>query len=94
MVLVKMEYDVPAEKQADYIKATNEQIKPFWESIGCKAYDIWQVAENETKFVKTMLFEDMPGMKETMANKDADPVKATFFQFAENVSRMVCTKKT
>jgi hypothetical protein len=94
MVLVKMEYDVPVEKQADYIQATNEKIKPFWESIGCKAYDIWQVGESETKFVKTMIFEDMPGMKETMANKEADPVKAIFFQFAENVSRVVCTKKT
>ena len=94
MVLVKMEFDVPVEKQADYIQATNEKIKPFWESIGCKAYDIWQVGESETKFVKTMIFEDMPGMKETMANKEADPVKAIFFQFAENVSRVVCTKKT
>jgi len=94
MVLVKMEYDVPVEKQEDYIKATNEKIKPFWESIGCKGYDIWQVAESETKFVKTMLFEDMNGMKEIMANKEADPVKALYFQFAENVSRMACTKKT
>jgi hypothetical protein len=94
MVLVKMEFDVPVEKQADYIQATNEKIKPFWESIGCKAYDIWQVAESQTKFVKTMLFENMPAMKEIMANKEADPVKAIFFQFAENVSRMACTKKT
>ena len=48
MVTVIYEYDVPVEKQAEYVQATKEKIKPFWESIGCNAYDIWQVAESET----------------------------------------------
>lgn len=94
MVTVIFEYDVPVEKQAEYIQATKEKIKPLWESIGCKAYDIWQVAENETEFVKTMLFEDLTAMKETMANREADQVKEIFGQFAENVSRKVCVKVT
>ena len=63
MVTVIYEYDVPVEKQDEYVQATKEKIKPFWESIGCKAYDIWQVAESETRFIKTMLFEDMSAMK-------------------------------
>jgi quinol monooxygenase YgiN len=94
MVTVVYEYDVPVEKQAEYVQATKEKIKPFWESIGCKAYDIWQVAESETRFIKTMLFEDMPAMKETVAKKEADPFKELWYKFAENVSRKICVKKT
>lgn len=94
MVMVMFEYDVAVEKQAEYIRATREQIKPLWESIGCKSYDVWQPTGGGTGFVKTMLFEDMTGMKETMANQKADPVKKIFGQFAENVSRKVCEKTT
>jgi hypothetical protein len=94
MVTVIFEYDIPVGKQAEYIQTTKEEIKPLWESIGCKAYDIWKVAEGETGFVKTMLFEDSSTMKEAMANKKADPVKEIFGRFAENVSRKVCAKMT
>ena len=94
MVTVIFEYDVPVGKQSEYIQATKEKIKPLWESIGCKAYDIWRVAESETGFVKTMLFEDLTVMKETMANKEADPIKEIFGQYAENVSRKACVKVT
>ena len=94
MVTVIFEYDIPVEKQVEYIDVTKETIKPQWESIGCKAYDIWQTAEKETGFVKTMLFEDLTAMKETMALKEADPIKKIFGQFAENVSRKVCVKVT
>ena len=94
MVTVIFEYDIPVEKQAEYIQTTKEKIKPLWESIGCTAYDIWQVAENKTGFIKTMLFEDISAMKETMAKKEADPVKEIFGRFAENVSRKVCVKVT
>ena len=94
MVTVIFEYDIPMEKQAEYIGVTKETIKPQWESLGCKAYDIWQLAEKETGFVKTMLFEDLTAMKEIMAHKEADPIKKIFGQFAENVSRKVCVKVT
>jgi len=94
MVTVLYEYDVPVEKQAEYVQATKEKIKPFWESIGCTAYDIWQVAGSETKFIKTMLFKDMSTMKETVDKKEADPFKELWYTFAENVSRKICAKKT
>ena len=86
MVSVIFQYDIPVEKQAEYVQVTKEKIKPLWESIGCKAYDIWQVADSETGFIKTMLFEDVPGMKATMAKREADHVKELFGKFAENVS--------
>jgi quinol monooxygenase YgiN len=94
MITVIFEYDVAAENQEAYVKATREEIKPFWESIGCQAYDIWQVKESETGFVKTMLFEDAAAMKTAMTDESADAVKATFFKFAQNVSRKVCLKMT
>jgi hypothetical protein len=94
MVTVLFEYDIPIEKQAEYLLVTKEKIKPLWESIGCKAYDVWQVAGSETRFVKTMLFGDMSAMKAILAREEADSVKKIFGQFAENVSRKVCAKKT
>jgi hypothetical protein len=94
MLTVIFEYDVAVESQDVYVQTTIEKIKPFWESIGCKAYDIWQVKESETGFVKTMFFEDAAAMKSAMENKKADAIKEIFFKFAQNVSRKVCLKKT
>ena len=74
-------------------KLTQDKIKPFWEANGCQSYTVWQVAESETGFVKEMLFESMPAMKETMALKQADPIKELYFKFATDVSRKIITKK-
>ncbi|MBI5583463.1 MAG: hypothetical protein HY892_06545 [Deltaproteobacteria bacterium] len=94
MVTLIFEYDIPIEKQAEYIQLTKEKIKPLWESVGCQGYDIWQVAGSETRFFKTMLFGDMSAMQATLARKETDSAKEIFGKFAENVSRKVCTKKT
>jgi hypothetical protein len=94
MITMIFEYDIAVEKQVEYIQTTKEKIKPLWESIGCKAYDIWQVADSKTGFIKTMLFEDVSEMKKIMTKKEADHVKQLFGKFAENVSRKVCEKKT
>lgn len=94
MITVIFEYDVAVENQDGYIKTTREKIKPLWESVGCKMYDIWQVKESETGFVKTMVFEDAAAMKAAMADKKADAVKELFYKYAQNVTRKVCLKKT
>ncbi|MDR3568652.1 MAG: hypothetical protein P4L43_11560 [Syntrophobacteraceae bacterium] len=94
MVMAIFEYDVALEKQAEYIRMTQEEIKPLWESLGCKSYDVWQPTGGGTGFVKSMLFEDMAGMKQIMANQAAEPAKKIFGRFAENVSRKVCEKRT
>ena len=47
MITIIFEYQVAAGKQEAYIQTTREKIKPFWESIGCTAYDIWQVKESD-----------------------------------------------
>ncbi len=94
MITVIFEYDVAAENQDAYVQTTREKIKPLWESIGCASYDIWQVKDSETGFVKTMLFKDMNAMKAAMADKKADAVKELFYKFAQNISRKVVLKKT
>jgi len=94
MVTMIFTYDIPGEKQSEYVRITQEKVKPLWESIGCKAYDIWKVADSETGFIKTMLFEDASELKNSMAREEATPVKEIFGKFAENVSRKMCTKMT
>jgi len=93
MVKVVFQYNVAKEKQAEYLKLTQEKIKPFWEANGCQSYSVWQVGESETGFVKEMFFDSMPRMKETMALKQADPIKELYFKFATDVSRKVITQK-
>lgn len=93
MVKVVFEYDVLAEKQNEYLQVTKESIKPFWENNGCQSYDVWQVSESQTKFVKEMLFDDLPAVKGTLALKEAEPIKNLFRQFAQNVSRKICLQR-
>ncbi len=89
-------FDVAGEKQAEYIKATKETIKPFWESHGCQSYDIWQVADGGTAFMKIMLFADPDAMKKsTEGNAEAaKPVVQLWSSFATNVSIKSFVKKT
>ncbi len=93
MVKVIYEFDVAIEKQEAYLKITREKIKPLWESKGCHSYDVWQVAESETRFVKEALFENESLMKETSGLKDLDAAKEIFRSFAENASRRVYVQK-
>ncbi len=93
MVKVIYEFDVPIEKQEEYLKVTREEIKPLWESKGCRSYDVWQVADSETRFVKETIFEDETVMKEISASKDLEPAKKIFLSFAENALRKACLQK-
>ena len=93
MVKVIFEYDVPVEKQAEYLEVTAQKIKPFWESNGCQSYGVWQVSESQTSFVKEMLFGDKSEMKQSLASEEAEPVKEIFYAFAAAISRKICVKK-
>ncbi len=93
MVKVIFHYEVPVEKQEEYIKVTAEKIKPFWESHGCQSYSVWQMKDQPITFVKEMVFQDIGSMEKTMALDEANPVKELFYTFAANISRKVCTQK-
>jgi quinol monooxygenase YgiN len=96
MVVMVYRYQVPTEKHRQYIKATVEKIKPFWESHGCKSYDVWQAAENGTSFMKTMFFEDTESMQKSRALSDGEgkPFVDLFYSFANDISRQAYIKKT
>jgi len=93
VVKVIYEFDVAMEKQEEYLKVTREKIKPLWESKGCQSYDVWQVADSKTRFIKEALFENESVMRETSGLKDLDSVKEIFRSFAENASRRVSVQK-
>lgn len=82
-------YQVPEGKQKEYLKVTSEVIKPYWESHGCRAYDVYHEAEGGTAFVKEMLFDDLPSMQKSMALPEADAKAKSiidrFFSFAISV---------
>lgn len=71
MVKEVFTYDVAREEQSEYLKATREKIKPYWEAHGCQSYQVWQ-AEGETTFVKEMLFPDLVAREKTMSMSDAE----------------------
>jgi quinol monooxygenase YgiN len=93
MIKLIFDYEIAAERQEEYFRETMEKIKPLWESKGCRSYTVWQEAENPTRFVKEMLFEDVASLKETMALEETDAVKEIFRAFARNVSRRVIAQK-
>jgi quinol monooxygenase YgiN len=86
-------YEVSVEKQKEYLKATGEKIKPFWESHGCQSYSVWQVTDSPTAFVKEMVFEDLAKMEKSMALPEAQSVKDLFHSFVKNVSRKICIQR-
>ena len=96
MVIIVYSYQVPAEKHSQYLKATAEKTKPFWESRGCRSYDVWQAAESGTSFIKTMFFEDMDSMQKTMAlsKGEGKPFVDLFYSFANDISRQAYIQKT
>jgi hypothetical protein len=90
-------FDVPVEKQAEYIKATKEIIKPWWEAHVCRSYDIWQ-ADGENTFMKVMLYPDMATLEKGVELSKTDPecksVVELWKSFANNITCKNYIKKT
>ena len=89
-------FDVPEEKQTEYLKATTETIKPFWESHGCESYDIWQTTDGSPVFMKTMFFKDPEAMMKALqsSGEEAKPVVELYNSFATNITNKTYVKKT
>ena len=93
MIIRLYTYEVLVEKQSEYLKATAETIKPFWESHGCQSYNVWQAAEGGTSFIKPMFFEDMAALEKAMALPEAKLIVDIFKSFAINSSSKVYIQK-
>jgi hypothetical protein len=87
MIKIVFSYEVPNEKQDEYLEITRSQIKPFWESHGCDSYTVWLSIEGSKKFLKEMLFKDELAMESSMKQVEAEPIKKLFSQFATGISR-------
>jgi len=89
-------FEVPEEKQAAYLKATAEKIKPFWESHGCLSYQVHQDWIDPRRFVKEQYYADRETMERDGAilfeKKDPEAIAVVelFHSFAENVVRLLC----
>ena len=76
-------YEVPNEKQDEYLKITRDQIKPFWESHGCEAYTVWLSLEGSTRFIKEMVFKDESSDAEHYEVSGSGTDKETLFPICE-----------
>jgi quinol monooxygenase YgiN len=95
MVMMVYIFEVPAQKHSQYLKVSAEKIKPFWESHGCKSYNLLQAAEGGTSFIKLMAWEDKASMEKTMALREGEgkPIIDLFNSFATKVVRKVYIQK-
>ena len=92
MQLIVFSFEVPEEKQADYLKATSEKIKPYHESHGTLSYDVWQSVDDPKVFIKTMLRETPLGQGGP-PSEEMRAVVQIFESFAENESHKAYVKK-
>jgi len=68
-------YNIPEEKQAEYLKFVADELKPFLQSRGARTYEVYQNAnqENPTNFMAEMIFDDVETMQKTMGMHGKDP---------------------
>ena len=72
MVKVVFTFGVAKENQKEFIDFVKSGTKPWWESHGCLAYDVWQAA-GEDAFIKTMDFADKDTFEKVMPANEQDP---------------------
>jgi len=97
MVKVVFRFEVHKEKQAEFLSFVKSGTKPWWESHGCLAYDVWQ-AEGEDSFIKTMDFPNLNTYKTIMPKNEVDPecraLIDKFESYTVNISRKTYIKMT
>ena len=90
-------FEVPKEKQEEFLNFTETGTKPYWESHGCPGYNVWQ-ALGENSFIKRMEFPDMATFEKVVPAGEQDPegkaLIEKWWSFCENVSRKPYIKLT
>jgi quinol monooxygenase YgiN len=72
VVKVVFTFEVAKENQEEFLDFVKSGTKPWWESHGCLAYDVWQAA-GENAFIKTMDFADQETFQTVMPANERDP---------------------
>jgi hypothetical protein len=92
MFMAVFEFDVKPEKQAAFLRAVREKIKPYWLAHGSWAYNVYQECDADggltDRFIKTQVMEGEPrGFKEGSAQPEAEAqaVIDLFYSHTENV---------
>ena len=89
-------YEVPKEKQEEYLKITIEVIKPFWEGRGCLSYQVFQDYTNPLQFVKEQVYADKESLDRDIESaldaRDPEAVEIVklFRSYAQNIVRRRC----
>ncbi len=86
MYMAVFTFEVPEEKQEDYLKITVEVIKPFWEANECLSYEVFQdYFVSSTRFVKIQFYNDRETMERSLAlarqDEKGKEVLSMFMQF-------------
>ena len=86
-------FEVPEEKQAEYLRTTAEVIKPFWEAHECLSYEVFKdyFDGSTTRFVKIQYYPDKETMEQSLAlarqDEKGQEIVALFFRFAEKLEQ-------
>ena len=64
MIRIVYTFRVSPEQHEEYLRATKEIFKPFWEKQGCLSYNIYQECRGGTKFLEDMTSEGVEISKE------------------------------
>jgi hypothetical protein len=90
-------FEVPKEKQEEFISFVKTGTKAYFESHGCLAYNIWQVP-GENFFMKRMEFPDMATLEKVVSAVEQDPEAKALLEkwgsYCENVERKPYVKMT
>ncbi|MEO0235162.1 MAG: hypothetical protein ABIM02_00375 [candidate division WOR-3 bacterium] len=88
MIIAIYEYEIDPEDEKDYLKLTQEIIRPFWTDRGIK-YSVFKSIEERSKFVKIMEFPSETFLNTALLDKDAETerVVSLFKHYAKNLKR-------
>jgi len=89
---------VPVEEQDEYLRFVREELKPFHEAHGCRAYNVFRevARENNKDFVASeqlvteVLFDDAAVMEKFRELFDTEPLKSMmkrFFSFKQSSNK-------
>ena len=86
MYMAVFTFEVEKERQEEYLKATAEVIKPFWEKHDCLSYEVYQdYFVSPTRFVKIQFYENKEVMERSLAlarkSEEGKSIVATFMQY-------------
>lgn len=85
MILVQWSCDVPLEKLERFLEFVEEKMKPCYESLGCKRYELFmpldvkkqyfsfQVTPKRNKYIEQLVFNNVEAFEKFLEALEEDP---------------------